>query len=1009
MHNQNKLEEAVLSIWKKEEAYARAAALNKNGKDWYFCDGPPYATGEMHAGTAWNKCLKDSVCRYRRARGYNVRSQPGYDTHGLPIEVKVEQELHLANKRDIEEKVGVEKFVRKCREFATRYIGMMSGQFGRLGVWMDWENPYVTYTDGYIEASWGTIAKANEQGLLSRGVYVLPYCSRCQTTIANYELEYSEREDPSIYVKFPVAGSKGEYLVIWTTTPWTLVSNMAVMAHPTYTYVKVQVDGEKLIVAKDRLDVLMAFMPLNSATVLSEFSGKKLDGLKYEHPLQKGIGKKAERRVVMSDEYVTLEDGSGLVHCAPGHGPEDFVIGRRYSLEIFSPLDSEGKFDSGAGRYAGLGALEANKRVISDLEGAGALIHSGKIRHRYPHCWRCKTPLLFMTTDQWFIGISQVRARMLEEIEGVEWVPEFAKTRFRDFVSAAPDWCISRQRYWGIPLPIWVCKCGEIRVVGAKSELPEVQELHRPYIDSVKLPCEKCGKKMERVPDVLDVWFDSGNATWASLNEEERGKYPKSDFIIEGKDQTRGWFYSLLGSGIVRNGGSPYKSVGMHGFFVDEKGEKMSKSVGNFVPLEKILEKHGADPFRLWSLSSTYWDDLKFNWGELAEAGRKIGIIYNMGVLLERFCTSRPAAPKSLETEDRWALSRLAGTIKAATGGFESHRPHEAARAISEFLIEDLSRFYLKLVKERLDSGRNPQAAMHTTYLCLLESLKIATPIIPFVCEDMYQRVFRKWEGEGSVSHFAYPAAEGLPVEPLLERQVSIARGIAAACLSARASADIKLRWPLGEAVIVSESTEARNAVERLANLIELLTNVKKLKVATSMKSSYSAKINFAKLGAKFKGKSGEARELLSGMGAEEIAKRLEGGNGKFMLEGYEIERNMVELSESAPGYAISEFDGGRVFLKTEMSEKLYEEAMVREAARRVQLARKQEKLVESDRIAVLLAGSRELVAILKKHEKELGEEVNAESVEFQQSVTGGKKWEIGEFELIVGIRKAGK
>jgi isoleucyl-tRNA synthetase len=1010
MHNQSKLEESVLQFWRKEGIYRKVKEANSKGKEWYFCDGPPYATGEIHPGTAWNKCLKDAVCRYRRARGYSVRAQPGYDTHGLPIEVKVEQEMGLGGKKEIEEKVGIEKFVHRCREFATKYIGVMGSQFERAGAWMDWQAPYVTYKDEYIDASWSTIARASEQGLLSRGVYVLPYCSRCQTTIANYELEYDEQDDPSIYVKFKVAGAEDEYLVIWTTTPWTLVSNIAVMVHPTYTYVKVQVDGEKLIVAKDRLEVLMAFMPLKSATVLGEFSGKKLDGAEYELPLQKKIRKKAKRKVVMSDEYVTLEDGSGLVHCAPGHGPEDFVIGRRYGLDIFSPLDSAGKFTHEAGEYEGMLARESNKRIIEDLDSNGALIHAGKIRHRYPHCWRCKTPLVFMTTDQWFIGISQVRGRMLEEIEKVGWTPDFAKTRFRDFVAGAPDWCISRQRYWGIPLPIWECACGERKVVGSKSELPEVTELHRPYIDRVVLPCPKCKKKMERVPDVLDVWFDSGNAIWASLAPQERLKLRKADFIIEGKDQTRGWFYSLLGSGVVQNGEAPYAAVGMHGFFVDEKGEKMSKSVGNFVPFNEMIGKFGADSFRLWSLSNTYWDDLKFNWEELKEAHRKLGILYNMGVFLERFCLQKPPVPKSLETEDRWMLSRLAAVTKVSTEAFEGHKPHEASRAIISFLVEDVSRFYIKLVKERLDCGRNADAALHVTYRCMLESLALATPIVPFICEDIYQRVFRKWEGAESISLLPWPATEERAVEPALEKQVAIAQSIAASSLRARQQANVKLRWPLAEAVIVSDSTEVKNAVERLANLIELLSNVKKLKVASSMKSAYSAKVNFAKVGAKFKEKAGEARKLLEGMDAGEIVRELAAGNGKFMLGGkYEIERDMVELTESAHGYAIAEFDSGKVFLKTEMSEALLEEAMVREAARRIQLARKEEKLLEGDSIAVRVAGSKELVAMLKRNEKGLAKEVNAESIEFQQTVKDGKKWEIAEYELIVGIRKVEK
>jgi len=742
LHNQPKLESEILHFWKKEKIHSKLQQSLSEGEQFYFCDGPPYATGQIHPGTAWNKSIKDAICRYKRARGYNVRSQPGYDTHGLPIEVKVEQELKFTNKQQIED-FGVDKFVEKCKAFATQYIGVINGQFERCGVWLDFDNPYITYKDSYIESSWKTIKTAHDKGLLHEGIYVVPYCSRCETTLANYELEYGEQQDPSIYVKFKSAAAENEYFVIWTTTPWTLVSNMAIMAHPVFAYVKVKVGNETWIVAKDRLEHLLKLAGEPSA-VAGELSGKKLEKIKYEHPLQSKIGKKAERRVVLSDEYVALEDGTGLVHCAPGHGPEDFIIGKRFGVEIFSPVDSAGKFTKEAGDYAGMRVRDASKKIISDLQACGALVNRGTVQHRYPHCWRCKEPLIFIATDQWFISVTKLKERMLEEIEHCDWHPPFAKTRFREFVSSAPDWCISRQRYWGIPLPIWKChSCNHLKVVGSRAELShEVKELHRPYIDSVKLKCEKCGSSAHRIPDVLDVWFDSGNAVWASLSEEEKKKFTRADFIVEGKDQTRGWFYSLLGSGVVLNNEIPYKTLLMHGFFVDEKGEKMSKSVGNFVPLEEVVGKYGADAFRLWSLSNTVWDDLRFNWNEIKEAHRALGTMHNMGIFLSRFCTSskKPALPseEKLSVEDKWLLSRLSATVEACTEAFESYKPHAAAKAAREFLIEDISRFYMKIAKERIDSEGESSPAMAVLYLSIFEGLKLLAPIAPFICEATY-------------------------------------------------------------------------------------------------------------------------------------------------------------------------------------------------------------------------------------------------------------------------------
>ena len=1014
MHDQVKLEQGILELWKKDKTYEELKQSLSSGKPFYFCDGPPYATGQIHAGTAWNKCLKDAVCRYKRARGLNVRAQPGFDTHGLPIEVKVEQELKFTNKRDIE-KYGVDAFVEKCRSFATQYIGVISGQFIRCGVWMDWDNPYVTYKDLYIEASWKTLAAAHQKGLLHEGVYVVPYCSRCETTLANYELEYGEETDPSIYVKFKSKDAENEYFVIWTTTPWTLVSNVAIMAHPIYTYVKVKVGDEVWILAKDRLDHLMGLLG-ESATVAGELSGKKLEKTPYLHPLAGKIGKDTERMVVLSDEYVTLEDGSGLVHCAPGHGPEDFVIGKRFGLEIFSPVDTAGKFTKEAGAYHGMYVRDASARVIADLKECGALVHEGKVAHRYPHCWRCKTPLIFIATDQWFISITKLKEKMLSEIENCEWQPPHAKTRFRDFVESAPDWCISRQRYWGIPLPIWKCgSCHHLKVVSSRSELPKVIELHRPHIDSVKFKCEKCGSTMHRIPDILDVWFDSGNAVWASLTEQEREKpeFRRTDFIVEGKDQTRGWFYSLLGSGVVLNNEIHYKTLLMHGFFVDEKGEKMSKSVGNFIPLEEIVDKYGADSFRLWSLSNTVWDDLRFNWNEIKEAHRALSTIHNIGIFLSRFYTGqhKPVIPEaeSLETEDRWLLSRLCAVTEECSTAFETYRPHLAAKAVRGFLIEDVSRFYMKLAKGSIDEKGETSPAFAVLYHAVLDSLRLLSPITPFISEDVYQSFYKKYEGKPSLSLLGWPVPDKKRRDQLLEQRFLIAANISTALASCRQKAVLPLRWPLEEARIVSESTEVLSAVEHLSGLLESLTNIRSVKIGRQPKTRMALSINKAKVGAAFKRESPSALLALEKESPEAVEKWLSGEEKVYLAGGgkYAIQRDMVEVAESAEGFAIARFEGGKVYLKTEIKKELYEEAMVREVARRVQLMRKEKKLVESDKIVLHVeTEDKELLAIVKKHSSVLAQQVNAELVGFGHSQGFRKEWEIGEAKVFISLEK---
>jgi len=1026
MYEPVKLEERITDFWKKEKMYEKVKEKNKGREKFYFCDGPPYATGQIHPGTAWNKCIKDAVCRYKRTRGFDVRDQAGYDTHGLPIEVKVEQELKLKSKKDIE-KIGVGNFIKKCKNFATQYIGVMSEQFKRLGCWLDWENYYVTYTNSYIEAAWRTIKKAYEKNLLEKGIYVLPFCPRCETAIANYELEYDEREDPSVYVKFKVAGKENEYLVIWTTTPWTLVGNVAVMAHPNYQYVKAKVEDEVWIIAKDRLDVAIAVTHKLglSAVILEEFSGLALKDVKYEHPLIDKVKKQSEfkdaHKVVMSDKFVTLEEGTGLVHTAPGHGPQDFEVGKQYNLPIFCPVGVDGKYTKEAGEYAGLYVKEADGIIIEDLRKKGLLINSGIIKHRYPHCWRCKTPLIFITTEQWFIMVTKEKEKMLREIEKATWQPDFARIWFKDFVNSAPDWCISRQRYWGIPLPIWSCeKCNKIKVIGSGEEIKkesgiELKDFHKPGIDKIVFKCE-CGGKMRRVSDVLDVWFDSGNAIWAPLSEEEFKRWYPCDFIVEGKDQIRGWFYSLLGSGVVLYGEIPYKSLLMHGHFVDEKGEKMSKSLGNFVPIEEIIEKYGADTFRLWSLSNTVWEDLKFNWNEIKETNGTLAILWNIYIFLDRFSALDGFNPKEkvddYELEDEWLTSKLNFLVKTATESFDSNKPHEAIKLYREFIAEDLSRFYIKIAKKRIADERNKKALYKTLYNSLLTFLKISSPVTPFINEGIYQELFKKYEKLDSVHSFEWPGFEQMKINPLLEKQIEICKEISRAIANARQAAGIKLRWPLEEAIVVTDSIEHRNAVERLSYIIEDITNIKKIKIGEGILKKIEAKPNFLSLGPAFRENASIIADEIRKQNPAVLKEKLEEGSFEILIgdKKHKIEKAMVEFVELIPeGYSEALFSGGKVYLKTKINEELHNEAISREVARRIQLMRKEMNLVESDLIKVNIIGEREFLDLLENNREKIIKETRAIELilsEKPELKAKGKEWEIEEDKIQILIKK---
>lgn len=1011
------IEENILAYWKSRRIYKKAKERNSDGKPFFFCDGPPYATGQIHPGTAWNKCLKDSVLRYHRACGHNVRDTPGFDTHGLPIEVKVEKELQITDKKEIE-KMGIGNFIIKCKDYASKYIGVISSQFERCGVWMDFEMPYVTYENYYINSIWKTIKAAEDKGLLAEGNYVVPYSPESQTSLANYELEYRDRTDPSIFVKFKVKGKDSEYLVIWTTTPWTLVANKAVMVHPTFAYVRLQVGNEIWIVAKERVEHVMGLLPERSFSILSQTSGKKLEGTQYEHPLQGKIGYDFDRKVILSDEHVTLEEGSGLVHTAPGHGPEDYKVCKRFGIEPFCPVDFSGKYTKEAGIYAGMKVLEANKKIIADLQECGSLLHEGRITHRYPHDWRRKTPLIYITTHQWFISISKLKEKMLDEIDhSINFHPNFAKTRFRDFVESAPDWCISRQRYWGAPLPIWVCqKCGARKVLGSSSELPDPSiELHRPYIDEVEFDCPKCKGAMRRVSDILDVWFDSGNSVWAQMHlpadskKWEKNGVLQADFIVEGKDQTRGWFYSLLGSGVVLNNESPYKNLTMHGFFVDEKGEKMSKSEGNFVPLEDIISKYGADSFRLWGLSATVWDDLKFSYKELDESRRTIDIFLNMGVWMQRFYVppQAPVSDSDLQIEDRWLISRTQTVIEKVSQSFENFEPFYGLAALEQFMVEDISRFYIKRLKQRIAEKNHADAGMRVLYDSLLSAVQLLSPYCPFVAEHLYLSVFQKYVGEESVGFLPWPQVQANCKNALLEKQMVHLQQIINSSFNARMKANLKLRWPVEEVLVYSNSTEVKQAVESAPDFLCAMANAQSVKFGAP-KIDYEVQFHPAQIGAKFKADSPKVKSILEAMPPGELAKKLK--EGKFMLEGkYEIDDSLASVIETSSGYAIAEFDEGRVYVKTVMDSSLYAKGIVREVARRIQAMRKELNLINSDLVEVWVEGDLQILEIAKNASQELAAAVNANALHCGKKAAHAdlqKDWEIDEKEIFISLKK---
>ena len=863
-------------------------------------------------------------------QGFDVWDQPGYDTHGLPIENKVEKKLGFKSKQDIE-KFGIKRFNDECRKFATEFLDIMSKQFENLGVWMNWNRPYLTLTNEYIEGAWYTFKVAFEKGFLYKDVYSVHVCPHCETVVAYNEIVYAKLTETSVYIKFPVKGKKNEFLLIWTTTPWTLPSNTGIMVKPSANYAYVKVGDETLIIAEPLVENVMEKASIDDYEVVKLVKGEDLNGVEYVHPLSDlfPFHKKLKNawRVVLSEQYVTLDEGTGLVHTAPGHGEEDYKVAKETGLPIVSPLNMNGTYNKECGKFSGMFAKDADPIIIDEFRKRGLLFAQEDVTHDYPLCWRCKSPLLFMAVPQWFFKVTRIRDKLLEENSKVNWIPEWAGKRMENWLKSLGDWPVSRQRYWGIPLPIWVCeKCGKIKVIGSRKELPKVPEdLHRPYIDEIKLNCE-CGGTMKRIPDVLDVWFDSGLASWASLGYPNKkdlfAKLWPSDFQTEGPDQIRGWWNSQLITSVITFGKAPYKNILFHGFILDAHGNKMSKSLGNIIAPEDVMKKYGRDVFRFYLLSSPAWNDFYFNWDDAENINRMFNILRNVFQFVKTYVSKVPKEKPELNIEDRWIISRVNSLILVCENNFKHFHHHRAAEAISDFILKDFSRWYIKLVRDRtwpLYEGKDKYAAFYTLINVTENLIKLLAPMCPFIAEDAYQTVIKPLKGGlESIHLYNYPEAKKTLIDEELEESMNIVRDVFEASSAARQCVGIRLRWPLRALLIVTKDKKVENAVKRLKPVLMKMCNVKHVEVRSKEPS------------------------------------------GKF---------------------STGEFDGGKVFLDLTEDKNLMEERLYRELVRKIQAMRKEHKFVVSEKIGLTLASDHETEESLKKYVDALKRSVGATSV----------------------------
>ncbi|MFQ5918498.1 MAG: isoleucine--tRNA ligase [Thermoplasmata archaeon] len=1034
------LEDRVRALWEGEDAYAKTKASRQDGERFFFVDGPPYTTGGVHVGTARNKIIKDVVLRWRRMQGYRVWDQPGYDMHGLPIEVLVEKALGIQNKQQIEEGVGVARFVEKCREFAVERLHLQTAAFRKMGVWMDWDDPYMTLSNDYIQSAWWTLRRAHEQGLLVRAKKALEWCPRCETPVAANEIEFWDETDPSIYVEFPVV-DREESLLIWTTTPWTLPANLAVAANPAFTYAAVRYrrDGREgtVWVAEENVDPVMKEAGIEDYEVVSQATGEELEGLAYRHPLADEIP--AQKRFeeihrVLTSGTVTKEF-TGLVHIAPGHGPEDFEIGRERGMEIFSPIDTSGRFTEESGKYASLPTKEANEVIMADLEAHGALFFRGEIAHRYGHCWRCDSAILYRATDQWFVQITKVKDRMLAEVDRVVWTPDWAgSARQYDWVENARDWTISRQRYWGTPIPIWECARGHLRVIASATELQgasgfqEGMDLHRPWIDEVTLVCEEDGEEMRRVPDILDVWFDSGVASWASIGYPQQTEvfdawWPAS-WIVEAHDQTRGWFYSQLGTGVVAFDRSPYDSVLMHGWVWSPKGEALSKSRGGALEPEDAASEFGMDAFRLYNLKAAApWDDFAFNWDELRTAHRVLNVLWNV----HRFATlymalddfrpeEAPEAERAerLGREDLWILSRLQSLVDEVATDMPAYDLHRAARALEDFILRDLSRWYVRLVRDRTWwEGESPEKAsaylaLHTV---LFQLSRLLAPLTPFVAEAMYQDL----GGPLPTVHMEdWPAPDSDLRDSALEARMDTVRQFVEGLGKLRQARNYKLRWPVAQVAIVPGDAETADALTVLRETFLSQANAKDLEV-TEPGASWGERLlqlrpDTAAIGKRYRALLPDVVAALSRADPKVVEEAVAKGSFEVSVRGQpvQITSEMVSFeSVVQEGWAEVETPSGTLFVDFRQTPEIEAEAFARELIRRIQQMRKEMDLRVEEYVSVQVQAGERLAAIFDAWKEHVLRETRGKDLAVTEGPPEGdhvKPWDLDGEPIVVGL-----
>ena len=1036
-------EKETVKFWKENEIFEKSIEERKDDPTYTFYDGPPTANGKPHIGHVLTRVIKDMIPRYQTMKGHKIIRKAGWDTHGLPVELEVEKMLGLDGKEQIEE-YGMEPFIKKCKESVWKYKGMWEDFSDTVGFWADMENPYITYDNNFIESVWWALKQIWDKGLLYKGFKIVPYCPRCGTPLSAQEVAqgYKDVKERSAIVRFKLV-DEDAYFLAWTTTPWTLPSNIGLCVNPEETYAKVKAaDGYVYYMAEALLDTVLGRLADEEAgtpayEVLETYKGKDLEYKEYE-PLYDCAAKVAEKQhkkafYVTCDGYVTLTDGTGIVHIAPAFGEDDAKVGRKYEMPFVQLVDERGNMSEET-PFAGLFVKKADPEVLKDLESRGLLYDAPKFEHSYPHCWRCDTPLIYYARESWFIKMTDVKDQLIANNNTVNWVPKsIGKGRFGDWLENVQDWGISRNRYWGTPLNIWECECGHQHSIGSIEELksmsdncPDDIELHRPYIDQVTIKCPHCGKPMHRVEEVIDCWFDSGSMPFAQWHYPFENKeifednFP-ANFISEAVDQTRGWFYSLLAESTLLFNKAPYKNVIVLGHVQDENGQKMSKSKGNAVDPFDALNKYGADAIRWYFyINSAPWLPNRFHGKAVVEGQRKfMSTLWNTYAFFVLYADIDNFDPTKYELNydqlpvmDKWLLSRLNTTVQAVDNDLANYKIPEAARALQEF-VDEMSNWYVRRSRERFWAKGMEQDKINaymTLYHALVTIAKTAAPMIPFMTEDIYQNLVRSVDKDApeSIHLCDFPTVNEAWIDKDLEADMKELLEIVVLGRACRNTANIKNRQPIGTMYVKAEKKMSEFYTDIIADEL----NVKEVKFADDVESfiSYSFKPQLRTVGPKYGKLLGGIRQALTDINGTAAMNELR-TNGVLKLD---INGNDVELTEEdllietaqTEGY-VSESDGETsVVLDTNLTPELIEEGFVREIISKIQTMRKEAGFEVMDKIVVYAHGNDKIQDVMKTHEDEIKSEVLADEMVLGETDGYVKEWNINKEAVTMGVKK---